>query len=149
MSEIKPCPFCGREPEAGIQNGCVRCPAHVGWHLAEQWDCRPVEDALREALKDMTTERDSETRWAVEYKAERDRLRAEGQALDARNFHLAGKLSAAEGQREALRAERDRLSGLIRAVRDAEFGDMGSAWAEAMQAVRAEGDAIVAVRREP
>jgi len=135
MSEIKPCPFCGREPEAGIQNGCVRCPAHVGWHLAEQWDCRPVEDALREALKDMTTER--------------DRLRAEGQALDARNFHLAGKLSAAEGQREALRAERDRLSGLIRAVRDAEFGDMGSAWAEAMQAVRAEGDAIVAVRREP
>ncbi len=99
MSEIKPCPFCGREPEAGVQNGCVRCPAHVGWHLAEQWDCRPVEDALREALKDMTTER--------------DRLRAEGQALDARNFHLAGKLSAAEGQREALRAERDRLRALI------------------------------------
>lgn len=49
----------------------------------------------------------------------------------------------------ALRAERDRLAGLILAVRDAEYGDHGAAWAEAMQAIRDEGDAIVVRGREP
>ena len=47
MSEIRPCPFCGREPESGAQNGCVRCPAHVGWTPVAEWNTRPAEDALR------------------------------------------------------------------------------------------------------
>ena len=148
MSEIRPCPFCGREPESGAQNGCVRCPAHTGWLLAEQWDCRPVEDALRTERDEFRNGAAAQYALAFAAESERDRLRAEGQALDARNFHLTERLAAAEGQREALRAERDRLSMLIRAVRDAEHGGHGAAWAEAMQRLRDEGDAIV-VRREP
>lgn len=50
MSELKPCPFCGSEA-TDEANYCACCNPDcefVGWFfLKEQWNTRPVEDALR------------------------------------------------------------------------------------------------------
>ena len=53
MSEIKPCPFCGEKPMPTYANKnrfCCptnHCPNAYYSFTKEQWNTRPVEDALR------------------------------------------------------------------------------------------------------
>ena len=70
MSNLKPCPFCGKEPnQKGTELGdrpcfyyeCDNpkcCAAEMGWHDTEQeaidaWNNRPIEDALRKEISQL------------------------------------------------------------------------------------------------
>ena len=67
MSDLKPCPFCGKEPnQTTVELGDRPCfyyecenpkchAAEMGWHDTEQeardaWNNRPIEDALRKEI---------------------------------------------------------------------------------------------------
>ena len=67
MSDLKPCPFCGKEPnQMTAELGDRPCfyyecenpkcqAAEMGWHDTEQeaidaWNTRPIEDALRKEI---------------------------------------------------------------------------------------------------
>ena len=53
---MKPCPFCGSEPverlskiDGNVYYGCwnnLECPK-ASWFTADEWNTRPIEDALR------------------------------------------------------------------------------------------------------
>ena len=84
--ELKPCPFCGT-PVSGTWCHYGECGTVV-FRDAEQWNRRPIEDALateleklRAQVEELTADRDSEQRWANQYKAERDATRAEVERL--------------------------------------------------------------------
>jgi hypothetical protein len=53
MSELKPCPFCGSKPVSTYENKnrfCCptdHCPNGYYPFTVEQWNNRPIEDALR------------------------------------------------------------------------------------------------------
>jgi len=70
MSDLKPCPFCGKEPnQTSTELGdrpcfyyeCENpkcCAAEMGWHDTEQeaidaWNTRPIEDALRKEISQL------------------------------------------------------------------------------------------------
>jgi NMD protein affecting ribosome stability and mRNA decay len=57
MSEIKACPFCGGAKictEKGINiNYCDNCSAESN---IEQWNTRPIEDALQARIDELETE---------------------------------------------------------------------------------------------
>jgi hypothetical protein len=64
MSELKPCPFCGTLPQAnawifrGISETryfCPNqeCPLSVRTVTLEQWNRRPIEDALRARIAEL------------------------------------------------------------------------------------------------
>jgi hypothetical protein len=71
--ELKPCPFCGKDTFVDTEDNTVWCRnndcngAIVIFPDPEGWNSRPIEDALRADLADMTADRDSEQRWANEY----------------------------------------------------------------------------------
>ena len=67
MSDLKPCPFCGKDPnQTTAELGDRPCfyyecdnpkchAAEMGWHDTEQeaidsWNNRPIEDALRKEI---------------------------------------------------------------------------------------------------
>ena len=67
MSDLKPCPFCGKDPnQTTAELGDRPCfyyecenpkchAAEMGWHDTEQeaidaWNTRPIEDALRKEI---------------------------------------------------------------------------------------------------
>jgi Lar family restriction alleviation protein len=67
MSDLKPCPFCGKEPnQTSTELGDRPCfyyecdnpkcgATEMGWHNTEQeardaWNNRPIEDALRKEI---------------------------------------------------------------------------------------------------
>jgi len=57
MSELKPCPFCGEPPVVGL-NGYPRCPipgigTHAGGMTVEEWQTRPLEDALQKRAEEL------------------------------------------------------------------------------------------------
>jgi len=63
MSELKPCPFCGKEPSTYEDTGYVYCPnddcmvADSYWEKAilpvEKWNTRPIEDALNARIAEL------------------------------------------------------------------------------------------------
>jgi len=70
MSDLKPCPFCGKEPnQKGTELGDRPCfyyecenpkcgASEMGWHDTEQeaidaWNNRPIEDALQARIKEL------------------------------------------------------------------------------------------------
>lgn len=65
MSEVvKPCPFCGEiliiRPRSdgitAIECHTQSCPGRPGWTNIEQWNRRPIEDALRASIAAKDTE---------------------------------------------------------------------------------------------
>ena len=62
-SEPKPCPFCGQNPSAETYSvtsvtyvqcttpGCLM--RYFDWVRAEQWNSRPIEDALTQRINDL------------------------------------------------------------------------------------------------
>lgn len=87
MSEekLKPCPFCGKEPYVGKTGyaGCVNgdtymddkriydtCPITGEAMTKEQWNSRPIEDALRKRVEELEAEN-------KKLKKENDELEAE------------------------------------------------------------------------
>ena len=57
MSELKACPFCGEPPVVGL-NGYPRCPipgigTHAGGMTVEEWQTRPLEDALQKRVEEL------------------------------------------------------------------------------------------------
>ena len=52
-ASLKPCPFCGGEPERAANSDAVRCRLHVGWLRIPEWNRRsdPSREAMREALE--------------------------------------------------------------------------------------------------
>ena len=70
MSNLKPCPFCGKEPnQKGTELGDRPCfyyecenpkcgASEMGWHDTEQeaidaWNNRPIEDALQARIEEL------------------------------------------------------------------------------------------------
>ena len=57
MSGLKACPFCGEPPVVGL-NGYPRCPipgigTHAGGMTVEEWQTRPLEDALQKRVEEL------------------------------------------------------------------------------------------------
>jgi len=57
MSELRPCPFCGKQPTVGL-NGYPRCPipgigTHAGGMTVDEWNTRPLEDALQKRVGEL------------------------------------------------------------------------------------------------
>lgn len=112
--ELKPCPVCGEKPQVNSElstRPLASCVNPVCWlsGLAfhpEDWQERPLEDALSAELAAMTAERDSESRWAAEYL---------GDLIDTR-----AELAASQ-------AEVERLRGIVRKVEWSVvvFGEIG------------------------
>ena len=72
MSEMKPCPFCGNEPtvtnefdDEVLFYGCTKdidCPLYDAPFVnLENWNNRPIEDALHARIAELEAER----RWRV------------------------------------------------------------------------------------
>jgi hypothetical protein len=63
MSEnkLRPCPFCGKEPEVAESGECrcnnKSCPMAPNWYLPEDWNPRPIEDALNARIAELEAER--------------------------------------------------------------------------------------------
>lgn len=62
--ELKPCPFCGGEPDIEVKfvpstDGedykytFISCPVHNFIHDAETWNTRPIEDELRARIAEL------------------------------------------------------------------------------------------------
>lgn len=69
--ELKPCPFCGKDPYVGKTEhvGCANgdtymagkrlyntCPIAGDAMTKEQWNTRPIEDALRKRVQELEAE---------------------------------------------------------------------------------------------
>jgi hypothetical protein len=50
MSELRPCPFCGKEPMK-TSNHTILCQTCNREVLPEIWNTRPLEDALNEQIR--------------------------------------------------------------------------------------------------
>ena len=66
MSELKPCPFCGKQPAAQCSSAiCINddCELSDYWRGLEDdsWNTRPIEDALNARIAELEAER----RWRV------------------------------------------------------------------------------------
>ena len=66
MSELKPCPFCGKQPVAQCSSAiCINddCELSDYWRGLEDdsWNTRPIEDALNARIAELEAER----RWRV------------------------------------------------------------------------------------
>lgn len=73
MSELKPCPFCGKKPAVSL-NGYPRCPipgvgTHAGGMRAEEWNTRPIEDELRQTIADLMADGERLAKYAADYQA--------------------------------------------------------------------------------
>ncbi len=45
MNELKPCPFCGKEPLES-SDGLLICEGHTKWGSRFEWNSRPIENEL-------------------------------------------------------------------------------------------------------
>ena len=88
-TNLKPCPFCGEMPKVntwtmhGItESRCFcdneKCPVYLSKTIAiDDWNIRPIEDALRAELEKHTAELHYANTACMEMKHELDRLNAE------------------------------------------------------------------------
>ena len=100
MSELKPCPFCGKalslfgnDVRNGklvevfihpyeVDDGWDRCPLTSLVFDLERWQSRPIEDELRAELEKRTAELHYANTACMEMKHELDRLNAEIKTTD-------------------------------------------------------------------
>lgn len=108
MGELKPCPFCGGAVESRLTysgNRLARCAskwtstaecagAHW-WHFANSWELRPIEDALRARVAELSTQLEASKLVVLEVckindenKARVAELEAERDGLERRNAHF-------------------------------------------------------------
>lgn len=59
MSELKPCPFCGKEPDELTLNGEPRAICWNCIHDHDTWNTRPIEDALQARIAEL----EQQQRW--------------------------------------------------------------------------------------
>ena len=103
MSELKPCPFCGKalslfgnDVRNGklvevfihpyeVDDGWDRCPLTSLVFDLERWQLRPIEDELRAELEKRTAGLHYANAVCMEMKHELDRLKEENHALDQIN----------------------------------------------------------------
>ena len=57
MSELKPCPFCGKMPEVEPNGDCYCdyyiCPMAPDSYMPKDWNTRPIEDELRSRIAEL------------------------------------------------------------------------------------------------
>ena len=60
MSELKPCPFCGKMPKVEPNGDCYCdyyiCPMAPDSYMPKDWNTRPIEDALRLRIAELEAE---------------------------------------------------------------------------------------------
>jgi len=60
MSELKPCPFCGKMPKVEPNGDCYCdyyiCPMAPDSYMPKDWNTRPIEDALRARIAELEAE---------------------------------------------------------------------------------------------
>ncbi len=61
MSELKPCPFCGKMPKVEPNGDCYCdyyiCPMAPDSYMPKDWNARPIEDALTARIAELEAEK--------------------------------------------------------------------------------------------
>jgi|GEM_PF-5555423 len=98
MSNLKPCPFCGKDPnQATAELGDRPCfyyecenpkcgAAEKGWHDTEQeainaWNTRPIEDALRKEIEQIMLSHEQATNEALKLQKRVHELESDNRSL--------------------------------------------------------------------
>ena len=112
MSELKPCPFCGKQPVAQCSSAiCINddCELSDYWRGLEDdsWNTRPIEDALNARIAELEAEKSiledqlrEANNYLVDKKLHIDSLYEEGYKLQQRIAELE-----AESERFAVHSD--------------------------------------------